>query len=208
MELTCQIGQAYERIRQQSGLLWNLHESRTDPLTGVGNRRTFDETLDSMFSMHARYKTPFSLSLIDIDHFKQINDEQGHLAGDKILATLGQLLREEARDTDVVTRYGGEEFVIFMPQTDILSATKASERLRAKIEAAMEITVSAGVSTAQEFDAASAMMEAADQALYQSKESGRNRISIFRGGTIHPWVSPDENDEPRSVRDEMADCLT
>ena len=184
MELTYQIGQAYERIRQQSSLLWSLHESRTDPLTGVGNRRTFDETLESMFSLHDRYKTAFSIAVIDVDHFKQINDSQGHLKGDKILSRIGEVLLEQARDTDVVTRYGGEEFVVLMPQTDLKSATTASERLRTTIESEVEVTVSVGISAATEFSVASDMMEAADQALYHAKESGRNRVCIYDSGSI------------------------
>jgi len=184
MELTYQIGQAYERIRQQSTLLWSLHESRTDALTGVGNRRTFDETIESMFSLHARYKTAFSIALIDVDHFKQVNDTQGHLKGDKILARIGEILLDEARDTDVVTRYGGEEFVVLMPQTDLVAAAMAGERLRAKVQAEIEVTVSIGISAAAEFLAAPDMMEAADKALYQAKEMGRNCVYIFDGGAI------------------------
>lgn len=184
MDLTYQIGQAYERIRQQSTLLWSLHESRTDPLTGVGNRRTFDESLESMYSLHSRYKSAFSIAVIDIDHFKKVNDTQGHLKGDKILSRIGEVLLDHARDTDVVTRYGGEEFVVLMPQTDLHEAGMASERLRSTIEREMEITVSVGVSTAAEFAAASDMMEAADQALYQAKEAGRNRVCVYNGGNI------------------------
>jgi diguanylate cyclase (GGDEF)-like protein len=184
MELTYQIGQAYERIRQQSTLLGSLHESRTDALTGVGNRRTFDETIESMFGLHARYKTAFSIALIDVDHFKQVNDTQDHLKGDKILARIGEILLEQARDTDVVTRYGGEEFVVLMPQTDLVAAAMAGERLRANIQSQIEVTVSIGISAAAEFLAAPDMMEAADKALYQAKEMGRNRVCIFDGGTI------------------------
>jgi diguanylate cyclase len=187
MELTYQIGQAYERIRQQSSLLWSLHESRTDALTGVGNRRTFDDTSDSMFTLHSRYGTPFSMALLDVDHFKAINDEQGHLQGDKILSSLGSLLQEAARDSDVVTRYGGEEFVILMPQTDLQNGTRAAERLRAKVEECLGITVSVGVSTADEFQTVEAMVEASDQSLYQAKQSGRNAVWVFSSGEIIPW---------------------
>lgn len=199
MELTYQIGQAYERIRQQSSLLWSLHESRTDPLTGVGNRRTFDETLESMFSLHDRYKTAFSIALIDVDHFKQINDTQGHLKGDKILSRIGEILLEHARDTDVVTRYGGEEFVVLMPQTDLVAAAIAGERLRVSIQAEIEVTVSVGIASAAEFLAAPDMVEAADKALYQAKETGRNRVCIFDHGMI---VDADVEAETETTDDE------
>ena len=94
-------------------------EVRTDPLTGVSNRRALDETLESMFAMMHRYEHPFSVVLLDIDNFKQINDEQGHLYGDRMLKAVSRLLDDNVRDTDMVARYGGEEFVIVMPQTTL-----------------------------------------------------------------------------------------
>lgn len=184
MELANQIGQAYERIRQQSNLLMSLHESRTDALTGVGNRRTFDESIQSMFSLHTRYGTPFSIVVLDVDHFKRINDTRGHVQGDKILATLGAVLLDSARDTDVVTRYGGEEFVILMPQTDLEAAAMAGERFRVKVADEMEVTVSVGIASAADFTGVSDLVEGADQALYRAKESGRNQAWVYKGGSL------------------------
>ena len=118
LKLASQLAAAYDEIRQQSNNLMTFTEVRTDPLTGVSNRRALDETLESMFAMMHRYEHPFSVVLVDIDYFKQINDEQGHLYGDRMLKAVARLLDDNVRDTDMVARYGGEEFVIVMPQTD------------------------------------------------------------------------------------------
>ncbi len=130
LKLAAQLANAYDEIRQQSNHLMTFTEVRTDPLTGVSNRRALDETLVTMFAMMSRYEAPFSLVIIDIDHFKKINDEQGHLYGDSILKSVAKLLADTVRETDVVTRYGGEEFVIVMPQTPLAGACMFSDRLR------------------------------------------------------------------------------
>ena len=93
-------------------------EVRTDPLTGVNNRRGLDDALSAQLALKGRYHSTFSLVMFDIDHFKQVNDQEGHLHGDKVLQELSRLFDECIRDTDMVARYGGEEFVVLMPQTD------------------------------------------------------------------------------------------
>ena len=105
-------------------------EVRTDPLTGLNNRRGLDDALAAQLALMGRYHSPFSLAMFDIDHFKQVNDREGHLHGDRILQELSQLLEECVRETDLVARYGGEEFVVVMPQTDLAGACMLSERLR------------------------------------------------------------------------------
>src|SRR5262245_15891945 len=156
-------------------------EVRTDPLTGVSNRRALDETLESMFAMMHRYEHPFSVVIFDIDYFKQINDEQGHLYGDRMLKTVARLLDDNVSDTDLVTRYGGEEFVIVMPQTTLEGAAVFSDRLRRRVEQQLPLTVSGGVAGASEGDNPQTLLARADAALYGAKAAGRNRLFQHTG---------------------------
>jgi diguanylate cyclase (GGDEF)-like protein len=184
LKLAAQLAAAYDEIRQQSNNLMTFTEVRTDPLTGVSNRRALDETLESMFAMMHRYEQPFSLVIVDIDYFKQLNDEQGHLYGDRMLKAVARLLDDNVRDTDMVTRYGGEEFVIVMPQTTLDGATIFSERLRRRVEAQLPLTVSGGVAAASEGDNAQTLLARADAALYSAKTAGRNRLYRHNGLTM------------------------
>ena len=127
MRLSTQIAQAYDEIRMQANMLMTFTESRTDSLTGLSNRRALDESLENMFAMKSRYELNFSLAIFDIDHFKKVNDEKGHLEGDRVLQEFASLLDFCVRDTDIVTRYGGEEFVVIMPSTDIQGASIFAE---------------------------------------------------------------------------------
>ena len=106
LQLATQIASAYDEIRQQSGNLMTFTDVRTDPLTGVANRRALDETLASQFAMKQRYDSSFTLAMFDIDHFKKVNDAQGHLQGDRTLQEVARLLNDSARETDIVARYG------------------------------------------------------------------------------------------------------
>ena len=184
LKLASQLAAAYDEIRQQSNNLMTFTEVRTDPLTGVSNRRALDETLESMFAMMHRYEHPFSIVLIDIDFFKQINDEQGHLYGDRMLKAVARLLDDSVRDTDLVARYGGEEFVIVMPQTELDGATLFCERLRRRVEQQLPLTVSGGVSGAAEGDNPQTLLARADAALYSAKAAGRNRLFRHTGLVI------------------------
>jgi len=184
LKLAAQLAAAYDEIRQQSNNLMTFTEVRTDPLTGVSNRRALDETLESMFAMMHRYEQPFSVVLVDIDYFKQINDEQGHLYGDRMLKAVARLLDDNVRDTDMVTRYGGEEFVIVMPQTSLDGSTVFAERLRRRVEMQLPLTVSGGVAAAGEGDNSQTLLARADAALYSAKSAGRNRLFRHNGLTI------------------------
>src|SRR5215471_3845135 len=184
LKLAAQLAAAYDEIRQQSNNLMTFTEVRTDPLTGVSNRRALDETLESMFAMMHRYEQPFSLVIVDIDCFKQINDEQGHLYGDRMLKSVARLLDDNVRDTDMVTRYGGEEFVIVMPQTTLDGATVFAERLRRRVETQLPLTVSGGVASAGDGDNSQTLLARADAALYSAKSAGRNRLFRHNGLTI------------------------
>jgi len=188
LRLAHEFAQAYDQLRQQMTHLMAFTEVRTDPLTGVRNRRALDEVLGGMFAMKTRYDQAFSVVIFDIDHFKRINDEQGHLTGDRVLRTFAALLSDSVRETDVVARYGGEEFVIIMPQTDLEAASAFCDRLRSRVErnviAELRVTVSGGVATAHDGDDTRSLLNRADEALYHAKEGGRNRIYRHDGTHI------------------------
>lgn len=156
----------------------------TDGLTGMNNHRAFQERLAEEFAKTQRYKTPISLILLDVDLFKSYNDTFGHPEGDLVLKTVARVLQEAARETDYVCRYGGEEFVIILPNTEAQGAIEAAERLRAATEAhpwpLRPITASLGVATLQaDLTTEQELFTQADRALYASKERGRNQVTHF-----------------------------
>ena len=176
LQLVSEIANAQERIRYQSNYLMTFSEMRTDPLTGLGNRRALDHVLGLQFGMLKRYGTPFSLAIVDIDHFKDLNDQCGHQHGDQMLCDLKDLLLGSLRAIDILTRYGGDELVIVMPQTDITGATVVGKRLRAEVEWGTPMTVSIGVVSASDADTPESLFQRADAALYRAKNGGRNRV--------------------------------
>lgn len=186
LRLASQISSAYEEIRQQTNHLMTFTEVRTDALTGVSNRRALDETLESMFAMQSRYEQPFSLAIFDIDHFKRVNDEHGHLFGDQALKDVARLIDDTIRETDIVFRYGGEEFVVVMPNTPLCGACIFADRLREVVHAKLELTISGGVAAARETDDPQSLLSRADAALYSAKAAGRNLTYHHDGDTITP----------------------
>ena len=153
-----------------------------DPLTGAKNRRAFDEKLAEEWSRAARYGTPLSLVMLDVDKFKLYNDSFGHQAGDEVLRKVARAVTAGIRGTDFFARYGGEEFALILPNTDLEGAMILAERLRARIETApwteRAVTASVGVSSiGPEFGKAEELLGAADAALYGSKDRGRNRVT-------------------------------
>jgi diguanylate cyclase (GGDEF)-like protein len=183
LRLASQIACAYDEIRQQSNHLMTFTEARTDPLTGISNRRSLDESLAAQIALMNRYELGFSVAIFDIDHFKHINDEQGHLHGDRMLQQVASLLDESARETDIVARYGGEEFVAIMPRTNLEGACQFAERIRTTIEEEMPLTVSGGVTVALDGDTPESIMSRADAAMYRAKAAGRN--CVFRHDGEH-----------------------
>lgn len=157
-----------------------------DVLTGLRNRRAFQQQISVELARSSRYGVPLGLLLMDVDHFKAINDGQGHAGGDRVLSALGALLREELRTPDIPARWGGEEFVVALPSTDLAGAGLAAERLRAAIAAAtirhgsvlIPVTVSIGVSALECSESLEALTERADQAMYAAKVRGRNCVVI------------------------------
>jgi len=159
----------------------------TDPLTRLSNRRAFHDALDQQLHRSARAQAPLSLLMIDVDHFKRLNDTHGHQAGDEVLRRLGQCLMDASRGADVAARYGGEEFSLILPDTSGEAALIVAERVRSAVEqmdieaecSTLHITVSLGAATVCAPDAhlrAEELIAAADAALYCAKDGGRNRV--------------------------------
>ena len=190
--LARQIADAYDQIRQQSTHLMTFTELRTDPLTGVSNRRAFDDTLAGQLAILSRYGSQFSLAMFDIDHFKQVNDQFGHLQGDRVLQEVARLLDDAVRETDIVSRFGGEEFAVILPHTGLEGAALLADRMRGAVEQRLPVTVSCGVSTAHDTDTAESLVARADAALYGAKNAGRNCIYLHTGDGIEPVRAPSE----------------
>jgi diguanylate cyclase (GGDEF)-like protein len=165
-----------------------LFESSTrDPLTGVCNRRHLDERLESELAFAQRHGTPLSVLMIDIDHFKKINDTLGHPAGDAVLVQFGRLLAGSVRKEDLVARYGGEEFTVLLRDESSAGAAILAERIRSMVESSViewqgkqvRYTVSVGVATHEARDpqkSAASLLETADRRLYGAKAAGRNTV--------------------------------
>src|SRR5687768_9566174 len=198
MKLSNEIAQAYDEIRQQTHLLMTFTEVRTDPLTGVSNRRALDETLNNLFAMKSRYHTSFSLIIVDIDHFKLVNDRQGHLYGDNVVREVANYLDDCVRETDMVARFGGEEFVLVLPQPDLAGAGILADRVRQLIQEKLCVTISGGVATVNDGDTPGSILARADSALYSAKSSGRNRIFRHEGQCIEPITGTPLADYPGS----------
>ncbi len=182
-------------LRQKNQRLEQL--TRVDELTGLNNRRFFMEMLRNEFRRSDRYGTPVVFVMVDVDHFKKVNDTYGHLMGDKALVSVAQVLSRTARAQDLVGRFGGEEFAIIMPHTELKGGELAANRHRRLIEeepimldqGPLQITASFGVANFPRADVRRVedLIEMADQALYKAKEAGRNRV-----GMAPPFVG----DEP------------
>jgi two-component system cell cycle response regulator len=167
----------------------------TDSLTKLKNRRLFYTQAAQNLSACRRYGKDMSLLLLDIDHFKKVNDSFGHHAGDEVLVKVAQLLAHMVRGVDTVARFGGEEFAVLMPETNRLGAAVLGERIRAAIEREqinvdgrhIPVTVSIGVTTlaAEDVESIDQMLNIADQRLYLAKNSGRNRICVNDDGKSH-----------------------
>jgi diguanylate cyclase (GGDEF)-like protein len=174
------------RVRDQADRLKQAlaEQASTDPLTGLSNRRAFDEALEREVTRQRRTRAPLSLLAVDVDHFKKINDTWGHAAGDDTLAALGTLLPRLVRTSDTVSRVGGEEFGVLLPDCPAPQARARADTLRAEIWAASRdwahpVTVSVGVATLPDSaDALNDLLIAADMALYAAKESGRDRVRV------------------------------
>jgi diguanylate cyclase (GGDEF)-like protein len=190
-DLAMQLAHAYDGVRQQSSRLMTFTGQRCDPLTGLCNRQALDETLQNYLTMHRRYGMLFSAAIFDLDNFKEYNVKNGHMAGDRLLKQFASLLDQHGRDTDVVTRSGGEEFTVVLPGTELAGATMFAERMRQIIEQTTNLTVSAGVTMVADGDDVRIFLTRADSALYAAKAAGRNCVYCHNGEDVHPCESQD-----------------
>jgi len=169
-----------------------------DGLTKIANRRSFEERLDEEAQRHGRYDQPLSLILLDLDHFKNVNDTHGHQAGDAVLRDMAALLSESLRGSDFPARYGGEEFAVILPHTSREQALLLAERIRMRVasrspggEAGAELTVSAGVASLPPGARGTDLVLLADQALYLAKNGGRNRVVVAGPETGQETEAPE-----------------
>ncbi len=202
-----QLATARERLREQAKQMeCSAAEARTDALTGLANRRALDQELACQFEAFKRHGRKMALMMIDIDHFKRFNDTYGHQVGDCVLCGLAGDLLGQARPNDLVSRYGGEEFALVLPETNLAAACDRAEQLRQAVEAAryrdggaeLQVTISVGVALLTAGDDPAGLIRRADAALYASKENGRNRVSWHDGGQIHGRQPPEPPASPES----------
>jgi len=173
-----------ERLRDNVQL--SIEMAITDPLTGLYNRRYMESHLGSLLEQATTRKKPLTVLVLDIDYFKAVNDTHGHDAGDDVLREFALRIRKSIRGIDLACRYGGEEFVVVMPETDLAVATMVAERLRRRIATepfpiqegagSVEVTISVGISALGPNDDAGNILKRADRALYRAKRDGRNRV--------------------------------
>ena len=161
-------------------------QASTDPLTGLFNRRQFELMANTQLTLAHRYQTPHCILMLDIDHFKRVNDTYGHDAGDEVLKYIALVLKTSLRESDILARHGGEEFILFLPHTSPTEGWHVAERLRSSVEQSnitynnqtFHITISLGLSSTQNIGLHEQIKEA-DTALYVSKKTGRNKTTLF-----------------------------
>ncbi|EPA96448.1 GGDEF domain-containing protein [Pseudomonas sp. G5(2012)] len=193
-EVAARLQSLAERVahmeQEAQGFREHLEEQRQkaliDPLTGLPNRAAWSERLEYEIGQWQQHGNTLMLAMLDLDHFKRINDNYGHLAGDKVLKIIASVLRKRLRPTDFIARFGGEEFVLLMPSTVPANGMKLLETLRASIEACpfhfkgepVTITLSIGLAAFRAGEHGDAVLKRADQALYRAKNAGRNRVEL------------------------------
>ena len=159
-----------------------------DSLTGLPNRKHFVETLGFLLENAKRYGNPLSVAILDIDYFKEVNDQHGHQAGDDVLKRFGQIMRQALRGGDVAGRYGGDEFMIAFPHTTARGAAESVDRIRSVLEQvdfrdgarSYRVTCAAGVAELVQEERLDELIHAADMAMYEAKKKGRNRVSVHK----------------------------
>jgi diguanylate cyclase len=185
--LKTELAEAQGAINEQKTVIDSLQtEVRIDSLTQLGNRMALEERIAESLGRFERYQEPFCILMIDIDHFKKINDTYGHPAGDRILKGLSAKMKATLRNSDFIGRYGGEEFCAIVVNGDLEKGKAAAENLRIAVESAkfnlggkkLGITISIGVAGVQDADGVESLIKNADTALYRAKEFGRNMVCI------------------------------
>ena len=187
-----------------------------DGLTGLVNRRALDDRLKAEVAHAIRHRRELNVLILDVDHFKKVNDTHGHLAGDEVLRQIASLLGDQVRTEDLVARFGGEEFVVVARDVPIHGATALAERLRSAIEGKrvrfedveMQVTVSIGIASLSAFDkthSVAQLLAAADAALYEAKEAGRNRVVVSAGQRESAESARSCSNEDQSQRERNLD---
>ncbi len=192
LKAASRITQLHRQLSKQNAELERLNgalfeQGRTDPLTRIGNRLRMQEDLAQHWARAQRYATPFCVALCDVDHFKMYNDSCGHQAGDEVLHAVAHTLSSCSRGGDAVYRYGGEEFLVMLPQPELSTATLAMNRLREAVEklaianpaVQRSVTISVGLARSMGGTSVDAMIKHADIALYVAKSRGRNRVICY-----------------------------
>lgn len=190
-----------DQLREAKRLL--QEQSLTDPLTGLRNRRCFDERFQEEFRRAQRYSDPVSLIMLDLDHFKNVNDQWGHPMGDLVLRETAGLLRASTRDPDICARFGGEEFAVILPKTHLEGALAVAERIWREVgqkvhrnpapalgrPAELSVTASLGIAffPSRGITEPEALLRFADEALYQAKRAGRNTICLYQAQGAQPY---------------------
>lgn len=204
-QLQSRLGAAEHRLEQQAHELADyLTEAYTDGLTGLANRRAFDKQLEECYRSHKQSGRPFVVVLIDLDHFKNVNDSLGHLFGDKVLCQFSDRLRLSFREAFIVARYGGEEFAILMGQP-LAQCVEIVDRFRQSVEQVplqagntpWRMTLSGGVSEILNDESPDSCVQRADEALYAAKAQGRNRICVHDGGSTN--IAPQADSVPQDA---------
>lgn len=204
-----------ELDRQADELAEQRRQSLTDPLTGLPNRRALDDHLRNRLDAWRKHRSPFSLLMLDIDHFKRLNDSYGHQAGDAALVAFGQAISAGLRKHDVVARFGGEEFAVLLPYTSLEEASAAVDKVSAQI-AQLEVafdghpmhpTASGGLASIAPHESADSIIGRADAALYAAKQNGRDRTYYHDGVEVGPLDDADFAAHPLSenLRDACED---
>lgn len=179
----------YRLEEQAQELDRTRREARIDDLSGVANRKAFDEALQFMVAKYKRHRVSFSLMLLDVDHFKRINDTHGHKSGDRVVTRLGETLKEHVRPSDFVGRFGGDEFAILFGGLDQEASLRVAQRVQRAVEltnfdvgignARVAVTLSMGLADVRENDTSESLFDRADKALYRSKQCGRNQLNAW-----------------------------
>jgi diguanylate cyclase (GGDEF)-like protein len=185
----------------QNAHLYEL--AMVDGLTGLFMRRYFDARIEEEIERSKRYKTPFSVVMMDVDDFKKLNDDHGHLIGDRVLRAIANVVKAQMRGVDTAARYGGEEIALILPRTEMVSAYNVGERIRAAVAdirvttdseppKVLSITASFGVASYPESKAADGedLVRRADRALYRAKKTGKNRVELFWSDESGPVMMP------------------
>lgn len=194
-QLQQDLDRAHQELQLRQAEIDSLTETAlTDPLTGLPNRRSLEDHMSSRLQDFRKHQIPFSMLMIDVDHFKKFNDTHGHLAGDAALIEVGQSVQAVLRKQDVVTRYGGEEFAVVLPHSTLEDGIQAAKKVVEGIQQAeithggksLGVTASVGLASYGGHESTSSFNARADEALYAAKENGRNRAYMHDGEKVTP----------------------